>query len=205
MTLSALLHFGASVFSARAKGSLTDPGLTVKWMGVLSYGDLCRGKTPEESLAPDDRLRAVFLQQGLGHFSCLVVPPQTLIDEFFILIFVCLDKDRFSSADSWSAGTGGTPMRMYQTRFSRSGSTPLLFRSTEFLNSWYALIKRSLSATLRVPLKKRFPSLTPCSSAMASTEAGSRREVDFRSGATKAILTDGLINGKRVPEYGPWV
>ena len=107
MTLSALLHFGASVFSARAKGSLTDPGLTVKWMGVLSYGDLCRGKTPEESLAPDDRLRAVFLQQGLGHFSCLVVPPQTLIDEFFILIFVCLDKDRFENAHPLLDRLGG--------------------------------------------------------------------------------------------------
>ena len=55
----------------------------------------------------DDVVPAVFFQQGLRHFSCLVVPTQTLIDEFFILVSVGLDKDRFEDTHSLLDRLGG--------------------------------------------------------------------------------------------------
>jgi hypothetical protein len=54
----------------------------------------------------DDRVPAVFLQQGLGHLSRLVVPPQTLIDEFIALILVGLHKNRFEDVHPLVDGNG---------------------------------------------------------------------------------------------------
>jgi len=166
----------------------------------------------------DDRLRVVFFQQGLRHFSCLVVPPQTLIDEFFILIFVCLDKDRFEDAHPLVNRLRGCVFSRLLVRWNRRHAHEdvpdkvLEVRENAALGQvdgvpelMVRFDKTVLVIHSGVPLKDRFSSLTPCPSVMASTEASLWREVDFRSRAAKAMLTDGLINGKRVSEYGPWV
>jgi len=82
------LYPAERLFPFRAKGSLTDPEEGVKW-SILVGG-----------------LPAVFLQQGLGHLSRLVVPPQTLVDEFIDLILVGLHKNRFEDVHPLVDGNG---------------------------------------------------------------------------------------------------